>query len=232
MLELFPEGFEERETHEGLELAAYTDGGGEERLWAAFGAVSANDVPGGWEQRWRDFHRALRLGPLWIGPPWEEPSPGATAVVIDPGRAFGTGGHATTRLSLELLLEVPPTSLLDVGCGSGVISIAAAQLGFAPVIALDHDPAAIEATQRNAAVNSVALEVVRADAFAAPLPPAEVTVANVSAPFAKRLEAAPETRYLITSGYLESEEIAPRGFRRELRRTADGWAADVFRRDE
>ena len=145
MLELFPEGFEERETADGLELVAYTDSGGEERLWAAFGAVQSEEVVGDWEERWRAFHRPVHVGSLWVGPPWEQPPEEATAVVIEPGRAFGTGGHPTTRLCLELLLELEPGSLLDVGCGSGVIAVAAACLGFGPVAAVDREPAALEA---------------------------------------------------------------------------------------
>src|SRR5437016_3537985 len=82
----------------------------------------AAPVENGWEDRWRDFHRPIRIGPLWVGPPWEEAPPGAVAVWIDPGRAFGTGAHPTTRLCLELLLDVRRGSLLDVGCGSGVIA--------------------------------------------------------------------------------------------------------------
>ena len=86
-----------------------------------------------WPGAWRDFHHGVRIGALWVGPPWEQPSADAVAVVIDPGRAFGTGAHATTRLCLELLQDAEPGSLLDVGSGSGVLSIAAAKLGFAPV---------------------------------------------------------------------------------------------------
>ena len=232
MLELFPEGFEERETAEGLELTAYTDAGGEERLWAAFGTVSADDVPVGWEERWRNFHRPVRVGRLWVGPPWEQPPPGAKAIRIDPGRAFGTGGHPTTRLSLQLLLKLDRGSLLDVGCGSGVIAIAAARLGFAPVVAVDHDAAAIEATERNAAANAVSVEVRRTDVLAEPLPPAETTVANVSAPLVHRLGSTLGSTSFVASGYLECEDVRPRGFRRELRLVEDGWAADLFRREE
>ncbi len=130
-------------------------------------------------------------GRLWIGPPWEEPPADADAIVVDPGRAFGTGGHATTRLCLELLADLERGSLLDVGCGSGVLSIAAARLGFAPVVALDHDPAALEATARNAAANAVELEVLLADALVDPLPAADVAVANISRTHRAARAAAP-----------------------------------------
>ena len=140
MLELFPQGFEEREADDSVELTAYTDAGGEERIWQAFGTGTAADVKAGWEDRWRRFHRPQRVGDLWIGPPWEEPDPGSVAIVIDPGRAFGTGGHPTTRLCLELLAAEAAGSVVDVGCGSGVLAIAAVKLGFSPVVAVDVDP--------------------------------------------------------------------------------------------
>ena len=89
-----------------------------------FGMGDAADVEDGWEDRWRKFHRPVRVGRLWVGPPWETPPADALAVVIDPGRAFGTGAHPTTQLCLELLQELEPGSLLDVGCGSGVLSVA------------------------------------------------------------------------------------------------------------
>jgi ribosomal protein L11 methyltransferase len=131
MLELFPDGFEEVERTDSVELAAYTDPGGEERLMQVFTGTSASDVEEGWEERWREFHRPVRIGPLWVGPPWEHPPPVAIAVVVDPGRAFGTGAHPTTRLCLEALLDLQRGSLLDVGCGSGVLAIAAALLALA-----------------------------------------------------------------------------------------------------
>ena len=148
MLELFPEGFEEADRGEDVELAAYTGADGERRLREAFAEVSSEPVADDWQDRWRSFHRPVRVGPLWVGPPWEPAPHDAVAVVIDPGRAFGTGAHPTTRLSLELLLELEPGSLLDVGCGSGVLAIAGAKLGFAPVHAFDVDEAAVEATPR------------------------------------------------------------------------------------
>ena len=232
MLELFPEGFEELDHPDGLELVAYTDDAGEERLWAAFGEVVADDVPAGWEERWREFHRPVRVGDIWIGPPWERPPAGVEAIVVDPGRAFGTGGHATTRLCLLLLSELDRGSLLDVGCGSGVLAIAAARLGFHPVVALDHDPSALEATTRNALGNGVGVECRLADALAGALPDADVTVANISAEAVERLAPSVASRTLVTSGYLEQDVPATTGFRHERREVEGGWAADVFRREE
>ena len=107
MIELFPEGFEELDAAGSLELAAYTNAAGEERIWQAFGGAAASDVDDGWEERWRRFHRPQRVGSLWIGPPWEVPDGDAVAVVIDPGRAFGTGGHPTTRLCLQRAPTTP-----------------------------------------------------------------------------------------------------------------------------
>ena len=232
MLELFPEGFEEHETADGLELAAYTDSGGEERLWAAFGAVRSHEVAADWEERWRAFHRPVHVGRLWVGPPWEEPPAEAITVVIDPGRAFGTGGHPTTRLCLELLLELEPGSLLDVGCGSGVLAVAAAGLGHAPVTAIDCEAAALEATRRNAEANGVVVAARLCDALAEPLPGVDVALANVSSRFLRELAPRLECGSAIVSGYPESEQLDLPGFRPVIRRVADGWAADLLRREE
>jgi ribosomal protein L11 methyltransferase len=232
MVELFPEGFEERDTPDGVELAAYTDSSGEERLWAAFGTVHSREVAGDWAERWRAFHRPVRVGPLWVGPPWERPPGDATAVVIDPGRAFGTAGHPTTRLCLELLLELEPGSLLDIGCGSGVLAVAAASLGFAPVTAIDREDAALEATRRNAAANGVAVDARLGDALSESLAPADTAVANVSAGFVQELAGRLECASAIVSGYLESERPMLPGFRSVTRRAADGWAADLLRNQE
>ena len=228
MLELFPDGFEETAAGGVVELTAYTDGAGEERLYAAFGAGRSEDVPDDWADRWRAFHRPVRVGPLWVGPPWERPPLDAVAVVIDPGRAFGTGAHATTRLCLELLLDLPRGSVLDVGCGSGVLAIAAARLGFGPVVAVDADTAAVDATRANAAANGVAVEAYAADARSAALPPADVALVNVAfdvvAAVAPRLAVA----HLVASGYLASDRPQPAEFRHVRRVEADGWAADLL----
>jgi ribosomal protein L11 methyltransferase len=231
MLAVFPEGFEEGERGDRLELTAYTDERGEARARAEFGDVVLSDIPDDWEERWKLFHRPVRVAGLWVGPPWETPPAEGTAVVIDPGRAFGTGSHQTTRLCLELLGELPRTSLLDVGCGSGVLSIAAARLGFDPVTALDRDQAAVEAAFRNAAANDVAVDVRRADVEADALPRAETAVANIN----ERLVAAAGRRVdcdtLVTSGYFEPHVPDLPGFRRVDRRALDGWAADRFERE-
>ncbi len=230
MLELFPLGFEEREEDEGLELVAYTDAGGEERLWHAFGGVHSVEVGEGWEDRWRAFHRGARVGPLWVGPPWEDPPKGALPVVIEPGRAFGTGSHATTRLSLRLLLDLPRTSLLDVGCGSGVIAVAAAKLGFRPVTALDIDPEATASARRNALANGVAVEVLQGDALSRPLPRAGTAVANIALATVVELASRLASERLVTSGYLASERFSLPGFAPLLRREEEGWAADLWER--
>ncbi len=229
MLELFPEGFEELGDDGGsLELAAYTNAAGEERIWQAFGgAASASDIEDDWEERWRQFHRPQRVGSLWIGPPWEQPDEGAIAVVIDPGRAFGTGGHATTRLCLELLEAEERGSVLDVGCGSGVLSIAASKLGFAPVLGIDFDPQAIEATERNAAANGVEVDVRLGDLLDAELPEADLALANIAAAAVAALGSRLRTSRAITSGYLVSDEPVLGGYRLERRIQVDGWAADL-----
>jgi len=229
MLELAPEGFEERERGVEVELAAYTDAHGGSRIARAFGAAREDDVPTDWAERWRMFHRPVRAGPFWIGPSWEGAPEDATSIVIDPGLAFGTGAHATTRLCLELLAEVPsPGSLLDAGCGSGVLSIAAAKLGFSPVHALDDDPFAVETTTQNAKANEVAVVANAADVTLSALPKVDVAVANIALDTIERLAARLDAGELVVSGYLERDTPSVPGWAHVERRTLDGWAADRF----
>ena len=228
MLELFPDGFEEVDQGDGVELIAYTDPSGEERLWQAFGGAHGEDVAADWRERWKEFHRPVRIGQLWIGPSWHKPPAGSTPVVIDPGRAFGTGGHPTTQLCIELLLEEEPSALVDLGCGSGVLSVVAAELGFAPVLALDVDHNAVAATRANAAANRAAVEVRVVDVLNDDLPLAALAVANIT--HATRQAVAPRLRCrrFISSGYLPTDTADCPPLRHLQRITRDGWAADVY----
>jgi len=213
LLHIFPEGVEELDGA----YAVYAD---EPPL--GFDVVEGDDVVEGWEDGWRAFHHGVRVGRVWVGPPWEAPPPDAVAVVIDPGRAFGTGAHATTRLCLELLQDVEPTSLVDVGCGSGVLSVAAAKLGFAPVSAVDIDAVSLETTRANAAANEVQLAV------GTELQPSELAVMNIALDVVERMLTELPVRRAITSGYLERDEPQVDGWHGVTRRVVDGWAVDLL----
>jgi ribosomal protein L11 methyltransferase len=165
LLALSPGGLEEVELEGGVvELAIYGAPGevadlGELRALVgdALVEVVTSEVPDDVAERWRDWHRPLDVGPLRVRPPWEPARAGALDVVIDPGQAFGTGAHPTTRLSLELLCRLPAGGpLADWGCGSGVLALAASRLGFDPVLACDHDPASVDATLAAAEMNGIA----------------------------------------------------------------------------
>lgn len=185
----------------------------------------------GWADAWRRFHQPLKIGPLWIGPPWERPPNDSLAVVIDPGQAFGTGAHATTRLCLELLLTLEHASVADLGSGSGVLAISAAKLGFSPVVAIDHDEAAVVATRTNATANRVQIEVRAGDVLEDALPEASVGLANLERRLVERLAARPVPETLVVSGFLASDRLQlPAGWRRHDRRELAGWAAELLRR--
>jgi len=189
--------------------------------------IEAGDVPDGWEDRWRAFHHGIVVGRFWVGPPWEEAPSGAEAIVIDPGRAFGTGGHPTTRLSLELLQELEPARLLDIGCGSGVLSIAGAKLGF-EVTAIDVDDVAIEATLANARVNGVEISAYRLDALVDELPETDVAVANIALDVVELVLPRVSAGSAVTSGYLDSQQPDVEGWWPRDNRDLDGWAADLL----
>ena len=204
------------------------DDAGEERLRTAFGEVESTPVEAGWEDRWRAFHRPVVAGGLWIGPPWEPVPEEVPAVVVDPGRAFGTGAHPTTRACVELLAGLERGSCLDAGCGSGVIAVAAARLGFAPVVAVDVDPAAVAAASATARLNEVAVQVRLADVLHDPLPGSDVVVANIELAAVERLLATVAARTAVTSGYLVHEAPTVRAWERTARLELEGWAADVL----
>lgn len=226
----FPGGWEECPEDGEIELAVY-GGDGEQALLGELGRpVHAAAVEADWLERWREFHRPVTVGPLWIGPPWETPPAGALAVVVDPGRAFGTGAHPTTRLCLELLLAEEPGSLVDLGCGSGVLSIAAARLGFGPLTGVDVDPDAVAACRENADRNGVALEAVPLDLRHAEAPRAELATANLERGLVEEVAPRLRARRLIASGHLAAEVLSLPGWRPLARRTMDGRAAELFER--
>jgi ribosomal protein L11 methyltransferase len=245
---LAPNGVEEEHGPGYVEYAIY---GGEGELPELGGLdadiaggrveVTSAEVPDDWADRWRDFHKPLLVAErLWLRPSWEPPREGAIDVVVDPGQAFGTGAHPTTRLCLEFLCELEAEGeLVDLGSGSGVLAIAAAKLGWGPIRAYDHEPAAIEAAGANAEANGVELRLERLN-LREELPQLAPTVAaNMTAPILKavagQVQAAPET--LVCSGVLphELDEVAAAfavcGLREVERRRDSDWAALLLRRD-
>jgi ribosomal protein L11 methyltransferase len=242
LLELAPAGVEQVDLDGFVEYAIYGAPGelpafpdGEAEVGGVLVRVRGDVVPDDWAERWRAFHEPVLIGDrLWVRPPWADPRPGAIDIVIDPGQAFGTGAHATTKLSLQLMLELEPEgSFVDIGCGSGVLAIAAAKLGFAPVVAVDNERAAVEATCENATANGVALErVERLDVRAAAPPAARTVAANLVRPLLLELAGRIDAERLILSGLLEHEadEVAAAfGGREQARLTDAGWAALLLR---
>lgn len=264
LLELAPSGVEEVGVGEEMvEYAVYGAPGELPRLpdlRAVVGAtpveISSTEIAEDWSERWKSFHRPVLIEPprgvpaLYVRPPWEAPSDrdDVKEIVIDPGQAFGTGSHATTRLCLELLLELAgledaPGPLLDIGTGSGVLAIAAAQLGFAPVLGLDHERESVAATRDNATVNGVTIEVRRFDLRKQALPWLDeadgpsgslVVVANLLRPLlldlARGMPCAPSQ--LLAGGLLRDQvdEVVGAfgerlGLRERERRVSGEWAA-------
>jgi ribosomal protein L11 methyltransferase len=206
--------------------------------------VTSTEIPDDWADRWRDFHKPLLVGDrLWLRPSWEPAREGAIDLVVDPGRAFGTGAHPTTRLCLEFLLELEAAGeaggpLTDLGTGSGVLAIAAAKLGWTPVAGYDHEAAALEATETNAAVNGVELTLERMNLRERLPSLAPTVVANMTSPIliavAALMGEAPTT--LVCSGILppELDDVAAAyaavGLTEVERRIDGDWAGMLLRR--
>jgi ribosomal protein L11 methyltransferase len=251
LLNLAPAGVEEVDEDGGdwVEYALYGAPGElpdlpdlEASVGGALVEVSTTEVPDDWAERWKHFHGPVEVaGRVWVRPPWRERSENEALldVVIDPGQAFGTGAHPTTKLCLELMCELEPEgAFLDLGCGSGVLGIAAAKLGWSPVRAVDHDPASVEAAADNARVNGVEMDVARVDLRRDEVPAAPTVAANLVRPML--LDLAPrvpeEVTTLVASGLLPDEvdevahAFAAHGLHERALRSADGWAALILGR--
>jgi ribosomal protein L11 methyltransferase len=253
LLELAPNGLEEERGPGWVEFAIYGPPGevpdlGELQAAAGGGLVDVTTtaVPDDWADRWADFHRPIEVGGrLGVRPSWWDPQDGMVDVVVDPGRAFGTGGHPTTRLSLALLIELESAGeaagpLADWGTGSGVLAIAAAKLGWGPVSGCDREEASLETARANAEANGVELALERVDVREQAPPIAPTVVANLTANLledcARHLAGRPEApRTLVCSGMLEAETdgvgdaFAEAGFAESERRTEGDWAALLLR---
>jgi ribosomal protein L11 methyltransferase len=223
LLELAPNGLEEERGPDWVEFAIYGPPGevpdlGE--LQAAAGGnlvdVTTTSVPDDWADRWADFHRPIEVaGRIGVRPSWWDPKDGLIDVVVDPGRAFGTGGHPTTRLCLGLLVELEEAGeatgpIADWGTGSGVLAIAAAKLGWSPVSGCDRELASLETARANAQANGVEVSIERVDVREESPPVAPSVVANLTGNLlrdcARHLASAreaPDT--IVCSGMLESE---------------------------
>ena len=247
LLELAPSGVEEVNHGDTVEYAVYGAPGELPALpdlraaaQGAFVDITTTEVADDWATRWRSFHRPVTIdGRLHVRPPWAEAGedPALLEIVIDPGQAFGTGAHPTTRLCLEALLELEPGgAFLDLGCGAGVLAIAAAKLGWDPVVGLDHGRESVQATLDNAAVNGVEVQARQFDLLRdGPAPDAPTVAANLLAPLllevARAGFAGEAPEVLVAGGLLEDEAdevaaaFAALGLVERARRVDGGWAA-------
>jgi ribosomal protein L11 methyltransferase len=248
---LAPNGVEEERGPGYVEYAIYGGEGelpelGELEAAAGDGLVEivSTEVPDDWADRWQEFHKPLLVGGrLWLRPSWEAPREGAVDVVVDPGRAFGTGAHPTTRLCLEYLLELAEAGeahgpLTDLGSGSGVLAIAAAKLGWGPVAAYDHEPAAVEAVLANAEANGVEVSCERLNLRERLPALAPTVVANMTAPVlsavAAQLDPERAPHSLVCSGLLPNEldaaaaAFVPARLAEADRRVEGDWAATLL----
>jgi ribosomal protein L11 methyltransferase len=246
LLELVPGGVEEVDLGDRIEYAVYGAPGElpelpdlEAAAGDALVEIVTTEVADDWGERWKTYHRPVVIGErLRVRPPWAPP---LREIVVDPGQAFGTGAHHTTQLCLELLLDLEPGgALVDVGCGSGVLAIAAAKLGWSPVLGLDHEAESVEATGDNARANGVELDVRRFDLRAERVPSAPTVLANLLRPLLLRIAAdgfdGEPPRALVASGLLahEADEVAAafavHGLAERDRRTGGEWAALLLSR--
>ena len=240
---LAPNGFEEEQGDGYVEFAIYGARGelpdlGVLEASAGPGTVEvdATEIPDDWADRWQDFHQPLLVAErIWVRPSWAAPREGTIDVIVEPGRAFGTGAHATTRLCIELLAELDPGgALIDLGTGSGVLAIVAAKLGWDPVRACDHESSSLEAAAANAERNRVQLQLDRVNLREGLPASAPTIVANLTAPLLEEVAIgllADPPRQLVCSGLLAGEAerlaaaFAAAGLGERERRVCGDWAA-------
>lgn len=215
-------GFEEIDEGEHVELVVYGDEFGDVSF-PELVSQTRRPIAEGWETAWHEHLQPVTVGALTIRPPWL-PGPG---LVVDPGDTFGLASHPTTKLCLQWLQELPPTALADWGCGSGVLSVAAAHLGFSPITAIELDPGAVATARKNGVDAHVA------DVTVAP-PWARTVVANLTAALIGQMSGIPapdEPVTLLLSGVIaDYAEVPgtifePMGFAERERRERDGWVA-------
>jgi ribosomal protein L11 methyltransferase len=250
LLPLLPQGVHPAEVVGGaVELAVY---GAREALpalheiealvGAALLGSEEQEAPDDPRERRRAFGRTWTIGGRLAVRPPDAPAgrSGLPELVIDsPAGAFGTGAHTTTRMCLELLVDLEPGGgFADLGCGAGVLAIAAAALGWAPVVAVDNEPRSVEAAARNAERNGVAIEARELDLVAEPPPAARTVAANVPPEIHARIAAALplQARRVIVSGVIgpDLDEVlaayAAAGLEPADRRGASGWRAVLLER--
>jgi ribosomal protein L11 methyltransferase len=187
-------GIEVRETPEGdVILLAYFPPGTESlaSLAEAFAdhpkvRIESVEVPEvDWLARFREGFRGFEAGGFRVVPAWEAGSIGERTLIVDPGRAFGTGTHESTRLCLAALEKLAAAErlgrVLDVGCGAGILGIAALRLGASLAVSVDLDPEAMTAAAQHARLNRVELRLVQGDGCRAFHRPFDVVVANIAA---------------------------------------------------
>jgi ribosomal protein L11 methyltransferase len=243
LVPLLPRGVHERDLGDGrTEVAFYEHADAlppraELQQAAGTGAWHEEEVPDDPRERRARHGRAWEIaGRLRVRSPHDPPGDGTLPelVIESAAGAFGTGAHPTTRMCLELLLSLQPGgAFADLGCGAGVLAIAAAQLGWEPVLAVDHEPQSVAATQRNAIRNGVTVEALQLDVTAVAPPPAPTIAANVPPAVHKALAAALPSVvvHVIASGFTEDDGVialydgfVPR------RRLGGGWQAVLLER--